>query len=158
MRAYRRLELRLKKADRDQLNGMLSRGVQPVRTVLRALALQQLDRGKSVAEVASIVPLTSKALREIGRRYEASGLEGSSLRQAAPWCGDTPGAGGTKANHRDGLQRSAGGPSSLDGAAGGRRGGEATPGSESGQRNHPAAASPRRSQAVAGKKCGTCRS
>jgi len=75
MRTYRRLEVRLKKADRDQLDGMLSGGVQPVRTVLRALALRQLSDGKSAAEVACLVPLTSKAVREIGRRYEQSGLE-----------------------------------------------------------------------------------
>src|SRR5580704_290426 len=75
MRTYQRLEVRLKKADRDQLKGMLSGGVQPVRTVLRALALQQLDRGRSAAEVAALVPLTSKAVREIGRRYEISGLD-----------------------------------------------------------------------------------
>jgi putative transposase len=75
MRTYRRLEIRLKKADHDQLNGMLSGGVQPVRTVLRALALRQLNQGKSAAEVASLVPLTAKAVREIGRRYEQSGLD-----------------------------------------------------------------------------------
>ena len=82
----------------------------------------------------------------------------SSLRQAASRRDDTAGAGRKKANYRDGLQRSTCGPGSLDGAACGRRGGEATSGSEGGQGNHPAAAAPRRSQAVAGKKCGTCRS
>jgi hypothetical protein len=75
MRTYRRLDVRLRKADRDQLGDLLSGGVQPVRTVLRALALQQLDQSKSPAEVACLVPLTSKAVREIGRRYEMSGLE-----------------------------------------------------------------------------------
>jgi hypothetical protein len=45
MRTHRRLEVHLKKADRDQLDRMLSGGVQPVRTVMRALALQQLDQG-----------------------------------------------------------------------------------------------------------------
>jgi putative transposase len=75
MRTYRRLEVRLNKADNARLKGMLSGGVQPVRAVLRALALRQLNQGKSAAEVASLVPLTSKAVREIGRRYEESGLE-----------------------------------------------------------------------------------
>jgi putative transposase len=75
MRPYRRLQVRLKKADRDYLDGMLGGGVQPVRTVLRALALQLLNQGKSAAEIASLVPLTSKAVREIGRRFEASGLD-----------------------------------------------------------------------------------
>ena len=35
----------------------------------------RLHAGKSVCEVASNVHLTSKAVREIGRRYEDSGLE-----------------------------------------------------------------------------------
>src|ERR1700690_1324936 len=75
MRTYRRLEVRLNKADNARLKGMLSGGVQPVRAVLRALALRQLNQGKSAAEVASLVPLTAKAVREIGRRYEQSGLD-----------------------------------------------------------------------------------
>jgi hypothetical protein len=75
LRTYQRLAVRLKNADRDQLKGMLSGGVQPVRTLLRAPALQQLDQGRSAGEVAALVPLTSKAVREIGRRYEMSGLD-----------------------------------------------------------------------------------
>jgi transposase len=75
MRAYRRLRVRLKKADREKLDDVLSGGIQPVRTVLRALALGHLHEGKSVSEVASIVRLTSKAVREIGRRYDDAGLE-----------------------------------------------------------------------------------
>jgi len=46
-----------------------------VRVVLRSLALCQLHEGKSISEVAANVQLTSKAVREIGRRYEESGLE-----------------------------------------------------------------------------------
>ncbi len=75
MRAYRRLHVRLKKADREKLDDLLSGGIQPVRTVLRALTLCQLHEDKSISEVAAIVRLTSKAVREIGRRYEDSGLE-----------------------------------------------------------------------------------
>ena len=75
MRAYRHLRVRLKKADRDKLDDMLSGGVQPVRTVLRALALSHLHEGKSVSEVAETVRLTPKAVREIGRRFVDFGLE-----------------------------------------------------------------------------------
>ena len=75
MRAYRRLRVRLKKADREKLDDVLSGGIQPVRTVLRALALEHFHEGKSVSEVARIVRLTPKAVREIGRRYEDAGLE-----------------------------------------------------------------------------------
>ena len=46
-----------------------------MRVVLRRLALCQLHEGKSISEVASNVRLTSKAMREIGRRYEEFGLE-----------------------------------------------------------------------------------
>ena len=84
MRTYRRLRVRLKKADSDKLADILGRGVQPVRTVLRALALTQLHRGKSAAEVADLLPLTSKAVREIGRRYAEAGLEAALYDKARP--------------------------------------------------------------------------
>ena len=75
MRTYRRLCVHLKKRDRDELDRVLNGGVQQVRVVLRSLALCQLYEGKSISEVASHIRLTSKAVREIGRRYEESGLE-----------------------------------------------------------------------------------
>jgi len=75
MLAYRRLRVRLPKRDREKLDEVLSGGIQNVRTVLRALALRQLHDGKAVSEVAANVRLTPKAVREIGRRYEDSGLE-----------------------------------------------------------------------------------
>ncbi len=75
MRAYHRLRVRLKKADREKLDDVLSGGIQPVRTVLRALALEHLHEGKSASEVAGLVRLTPKAVREIGRRYEGAGLD-----------------------------------------------------------------------------------
>jgi transposase len=75
MRTYRRLRVHLKKRDRDELDRVLNGGIQPVRVVLRSLALCQLHDGKSISEVASTVHLTAKAVREIGRRYEESGLE-----------------------------------------------------------------------------------
>jgi len=75
MRVYRRLRVRLPKRDREKLDEVLSGGIQNVRTVLRALALRHLHDGKAVSEVAANVRLTPKAVREIGRRYEDSGLE-----------------------------------------------------------------------------------
>src|ERR1039457_5233079 len=74
MRVYRRLHVRLPKRHRDKLDNVLRGGIQPVRVVLRALALSQLHQGKAASEVADNVRLTSKAVREIGRRYQASGL------------------------------------------------------------------------------------
>ncbi len=75
MRACRRLHIRLPKRHRDKVDLLLRGGIQPVRVVLRALALTQLHEGKAVAEVASNVRLTAKAVRQIGRRYEAHGLD-----------------------------------------------------------------------------------
>ena len=75
MRIYRRLRVRLTKRDREELDGLLSGGIQPVRVLLRGLALCQLHDGKAVAEVAASVRLTPKAVREIGRRYENAGLD-----------------------------------------------------------------------------------
>ena len=63
------------KRDRDELDRVLNRSIQPVRVVIRSLALRQLHAGKTVSEVAANVHLTSKAVLEIGRRYEDSGLE-----------------------------------------------------------------------------------
>ena len=75
MRVYRRLHVRLPKRHRDKLDNVLRGGIQPVRVVLRALALSQLHQGNAASEVADHVRLTSKAVREIGRRYQDSGLD-----------------------------------------------------------------------------------
>ena len=75
MRAYCRLHVRLSKRHRDKVDSLLSGGIQPVRVVLRALALMQLHEGKTASEVAANVRLTPKAVREIGRRYEEEGLD-----------------------------------------------------------------------------------
>lgn len=84
MRAYRRVRVHLKKADRQKLDDVLAGGIQPVRTVLRALVLGHLHDGKPVSEVAGIVRLTSKAVREIGRRYEDAGLDQALYDKSRP--------------------------------------------------------------------------
>ena len=84
MRTYRRLSVRLSQPDRHELRGLLRRGIQPVRTVLRALALLQLDAGQAASEVASHLQLTAKAVREIGRRYAEGGLERALYDQQRP--------------------------------------------------------------------------
>lgn len=88
MRTYRRLSVRLSKRDREELRELLRRGIQPVRTVLRALALLQLDSGQAAAEVATSLQLTAKAVREIGRRYEDGDLERALYDKQRP--GATP--------------------------------------------------------------------
>jgi putative transposase len=84
MRTYRRLRVRLSKGDRDKLHEILRGGVQAVRTVLRALALCRLDEGRSASQVAAEVRLTSKAVQEIGRRYEDGGLEPALYERPRP--------------------------------------------------------------------------
>jgi len=88
MRPYRRLSVRLSNSDREELRELLRRGIQPVRTVLRALALLQLDVGQVASEVGTNLQLTAKAVREIGRRYEDGGIERALYDKQRP--GATP--------------------------------------------------------------------
>jgi transposase len=74
MRTYRRLQVHLTPAELREVNRLLHGGLQAVRVVLRALALAHLHDGKAASEVAAMVRLTTKAVREIGRRYEGGGL------------------------------------------------------------------------------------
>jgi transposase len=88
MRIYRHLHVQLSKQHRSKLRQMLRGGIQQVRVVLRALALLRLSAGQTAAEAASTVGLTSKAVREIGRRYEEGGLERALYEKSRP--GATP--------------------------------------------------------------------
>ena len=154
MRAYRRLCVRLAKGDREKLDDILKGGIQAVRVVLRALALWHLHEGRTVSETAGSVRLTPKAVREIGRRYQDSGVEqalydkqrpgaaslledGQRQRIIAMVCSDPPE-----------------GRAPLDGAVGGPGGSQAQTGPPSGEGNRPDSTAPPRSQTVAGKKCG----
>ncbi len=69
------LPFRLRPRDRIELEGMLRRGVQQVRVVLRVLALLQLDHGVSAPKVAEMVGLTPEAVRRIGHRYQRGGVD-----------------------------------------------------------------------------------
>ena len=70
--------------DQKELAKLLSSGVQQVRVVLRALALLQLAKGASAPQIASLVPLTSQAIRNIGRRYQQGGLERALYEKQRP--------------------------------------------------------------------------
>src|SRR5512146_2763854 len=70
--------------DQKELVKLLSGGVQQVRVVLRALALLQLAKGASAPQIAKLVPLTSQAIRNIGRRYEQGGLERALYERPRP--------------------------------------------------------------------------
>jgi transposase len=52
--------------------------------VLRALALLQLAKGTSAPQIANVVPLSAQAIRNIGRRYQQSGLEGALYERQRP--------------------------------------------------------------------------
>ena len=69
------LQIRLSPKDRQQLQDHLSGGVQPVRSVLRALALLQMADGVSASQIARFVPLTAQAIRKVGHRFEQGGLD-----------------------------------------------------------------------------------
>jgi len=69
------LECPLRPRDRARLEGMLRKGVQQVRVVVRALALLQLDRGGGASAAARAVGLTPQAVRLIAQRYQRAGVE-----------------------------------------------------------------------------------
>jgi len=71
----RPIPIRLKAKDQAELRSLLRGGVQQVRVVLRALALQQLAAGIAAPRVAQSIPLTAKAVRELAHRYKRGGLE-----------------------------------------------------------------------------------
>ena len=70
-----RLQIKLTGRDRQQLDELLSGGLQAVRTTLRALALSQMDRGQSTPAVGANLGLSAKAVWQIGKRYLDGGLE-----------------------------------------------------------------------------------
>jgi len=78
------LQIHLSPNEHKRLQALLSGGVQPVRTVLRALALLQMAQGVSAAQIARFVPFTAQALRRIGHRFEQDGLERALYEKPRP--------------------------------------------------------------------------
>jgi putative transposase len=78
------LSIDIASKDQKELAKLLSGGVQQVRVVLRALALLQLAKGASAPQIANLVPLTSQAIRNIGRRYQQGGLERALYERQRP--------------------------------------------------------------------------
>lgn len=75
MSTRKRCAVQLSKADQQEIDHLLRGGVQPVRTVLRALALRQLAQGRPTSQIAASVRLTRKTVRLAGERYRQGGLE-----------------------------------------------------------------------------------
>ena len=84
----KRLEIAFTAKDRQMVEQLLSSGLQAVRTVKRALALQQMDRGLATPAVALSLGLSAKAVWQIGKRYQQGGLQRALFD--APRPGKTP--------------------------------------------------------------------
>lgn len=78
------LSFRLQSTDVSALGALLQGGVQPVRVVLRAVALLALDRGESAPTVASLVQCSPQAVRNIAQRYRTDGLAGALYERPRP--------------------------------------------------------------------------
>jgi putative transposase len=77
-------QVRLSKREQQELRRLLQSGLQPVRTVLRALALRQLAEGQTVRQVAKNVALTPKTVWLTSQRHRQSGLERALYERPRP--------------------------------------------------------------------------
>jgi transposase len=77
-------QVRLSKQEQQELRRLLHSGLQPVRTVLRALALGQLAQGQTVRQVAKNVALTPKTVWLTSQRYRQGGLERALYERPRP--------------------------------------------------------------------------
>ncbi len=66
--------LTLPAADRDYLTALLAKGALPARTFKRATALLELDRGKTMTDVAMTIDVTLVTVAAWRDKYRASGL------------------------------------------------------------------------------------
>ena len=78
----------LRPRHKKKLKKLVSGGVQPVRLVLRALALLQLNKGVAAPSIADVLALTAQAIRRIGHRYVDGGLDRALYDKERP--GATP--------------------------------------------------------------------
>jgi hypothetical protein len=72
---HKGLQIQLSRADGKPAGELLSGGVQPVRTVIRALVLRQMDQGRTTVEAGAAVGISARAAWEIGKRYLEGGLQ-----------------------------------------------------------------------------------
>src|ERR1700739_1896179 len=71
----RPIDVQLSHQDQKAVREILRAGIQQVRVVLRAIALEQLTARQTAPVVAKIVHLSPQAVRRIGHRYQQGGLE-----------------------------------------------------------------------------------
>jgi transposase len=84
MQSYHRVHVQLKRKDRQQVYGMLTKGRGPSRVLRRASILRQLDGGQKAAQVAASVGVAAKTVRAVARRYEEEGLESALYERPRP--------------------------------------------------------------------------
>jgi transposase len=84
MKDRKAVQVRLSKPEQRRLDELLRGGLQPVRTVLRALVLRQLADGQAIRKVARNVGLTPKTVWLTSQRYQQGGLEGALYERARP--------------------------------------------------------------------------
>jgi transposase len=80
----KQVQLQLAKQEEQELRRVLKAGLQPVRTVLRALALRQLAEGQTVRQVAKNLALTPKTVWLTSQRYRQGGLERALYERPRP--------------------------------------------------------------------------
>lgn len=64
----------LSEADRTYLNNLISKGKLPVRTYKRAIALLELDRGKTYTSVAETISVSLPTVATLAKKYQQIGL------------------------------------------------------------------------------------
>jgi hypothetical protein len=83
--ARRPIRVAVSRNDRQKIDELLNAGVQPVRVVLRALALLHLADGATAPETGRCLKkLTAKAVRSIAHRYQDGGLERALYEKSRP--------------------------------------------------------------------------
>jgi transposase len=83
--ARRPIRISVSGKDRRVLDELLHSGVQPVRVVLRALALLHLADGSTAPDTArSLKKLTAKTVRSVAHRYQEGGLERALYEKSRP--------------------------------------------------------------------------
>jgi putative transposase len=78
------LRVEVSKKDQEGLKRLLRGGIEQVRVVLRAVALQRLAEGMGAPQIAAIVPLTRQSIRNLARRYDEGGLERALYEKQRP--------------------------------------------------------------------------
>jgi transposase len=71
----RPIDFQVARKDQQAIREILRAGIQRVRVVLRAIALEQLNAGQTAPAVARIVHFSPQAVRRVAHRYLQGGLD-----------------------------------------------------------------------------------